>query len=182
MNPPSPRIIQRAADIWVSLLSNPKYDNLGNDTQEEPISVLRNRMAGSLAEVMPRNNTPDVLARFAEELKKILSGPYEWESEWNGKKEKHISHFTSLSVDYGPDVALHEAAKKAGLEMEFPWKTSMWLNENSLSVSNGYAAPSYYHYPLKNDRWLVTRLRGEDISKIIALVEDGILTPELTPV
>ena len=83
-----------------------------------------------------------------------------------------------LSVDYHPDKTLSTAAKAAGLQMEFPWKTTMWLSAGSLSLSAGYGAGSVYHYPLNDGRWLVTRLYGEDIGKVVDYVQGG--KPEFT--
>lgn len=170
---PNPRIVARAANLWIGLLSNPKYDNLGANSPEPLGSVRVNRMASIMTSLLPKNNTQDVLQRFGKELEKILLAPYEWQSEWNGKKETHVSIFRELSVDYHPDVALSSAAKAAGLEMKFPWKTSMWIDEQWLSLSCGYGAPTVYHYPLTNGRWLTAKLSGDDMLKIIALVESG---------
>lgn len=46
-----------------------------------------------------------------------------------------------LSCDYGPDHELAEAAEKAGIDCtRFPWKTSMYINNDEISVSDGYRA------------------------------------------
>lgn len=172
---PNPRIVDRAVALWIEMLRAPKYDNLGPNSPEGFGVVLSNTMASVLAHAAPKNNTPEVLVRFGEELKKILLHGLTITSL--GQPYHHTP--TYLSVDYEPDTYLATAAKRAGLEMGFPWKTSMTLDGKSLSVTNGYGAPQEYHYPLSGDRWLVTRLCGEDVSKIIALIEGGVLTPEL---
>ena len=71
----------------------------------------------------------------------------------------------------GADVFLRQAAERAGLKMEFPWKTTMHVENEYVCVSNGYGSAYVYHYPLSGDRWLATTLHGDDISKVIALVE-----------
>jgi hypothetical protein len=55
----------------------------------------------------------------------------------------------------------------------------MWIGEDYISVSAGYAAASVYHYPLDNGKWLVTCLSGPEIAKIKKFVTDGTL-PEFT--
>ena len=56
----------------------------------------------------------------------------------------------------------------------------MWLHDDHLSVSWGYRSPTDYHYPLQEGRWFVTTLYGDDMPKIIALVEAGVLNLDLT--
>lgn len=172
---PNPRIVDRAVALWIEMLRAPKYDNLGPNSPEGFGVVLSNTMASVLAHAAPKNNTPEVLARFGAELKDILL--HGLTITILDQAFHHIP--TRLRFDCDPETGLATAAKRAGLKMEFPWKTSMALEENFLSVVNGYGAPQEYHYPLSGDRWLVTRLCGEDIPKIIALVESGVLTPEL---
>lgn len=167
---PNPRIIDRAVQWWIQALSAPKYDNLGDDSRESFKSQVTNRFAGALAAKLPKNNTPDVLEKFGQALRAVLMTPKE-----NGYTPNY------LSVDYGPDEHLSEAATAAGLKMQFPWKTHMFLADDYFSVSCGYAAPDDYHYPLSEDRWLVVKLSGKDIPKIIALVEAGIIDTDLKP-
>lgn len=178
---PNERIVDRAVALWMAMLANPKYDNLGSESRESPESQSANKMASVLAGMVPKNNTSEVLQRFGEELRKILLAPLEWESTWGAETKKYTTLFSRMSVDYHPDVPLATAAERAGLKMEFPWKTSMSLAEDHLSLCYGYGAPYLYHYPLSGDRWLVTTLCGDDITKVIELVEAGVLTPQLTP-
>ena len=172
---PNERIVARAAHLWRQALENPRYDN--GDKSSSGF------MGMGLARMIPKNNTPDVLDKFESELRSILMAPLKWEYENSVSKEKshHETLFSSLSVDYGPDIPLAEAANRAGLKMEFPWKTYMYLTESYLSFSRGYGARSEYHYPLSEDRWLVCLLSGEDIKKIIDLVESGLLGLDLAP-
>lgn len=173
---PNERIVDRAVHLWVQMLGDPKYDNLGPNSLEPPDSFIANKMAAAISSQLPRNNTPEVLARFGAELKKLLMGPTKWKSDYGGEYEQTIDY---LGVDYQPDRALALAAERAGLVMKFPWKTTMHLRGDTLSVSCGYGAAHVYHYPLTNDRWLVTTLYGDDMPKIIALVEGGVLGCDL---
>lgn len=46
-----------------------------------------------------------------------------------------------LRCDYDPDIKLAEAAEKAGIDcMKFPWKTSMYIDHDKISVCDGYGA------------------------------------------
>lgn len=46
-----------------------------------------------------------------------------------------------LRCDYGPDIKLGLAAEKAGIDcVKFPWKTSMYIDNDEISVSDGYGA------------------------------------------
>lgn len=115
--------------------------------------------------MIPRNNTAEVLGAFGVALKRLLKIPTEG------------GYYTTyLGVDYDPDLILRKAADEAGLKMQFPWKTRMVIQAKCLSFAVGYVAEDVYHYPLPDDRWLVTTLRGSDIDKIIEYVNGG--TPE----
>lgn len=64
---------------------------------------------------------------FAEELKQTI------------KQELERLGRVYLSVDYGPDAELADAADKAGISYAaFPVKTSMWIYEGKVSVACGY--------------------------------------------
>lgn len=172
---PNERIVDRACTLWMAMLRNPKYDNLGSSAHEAKWSDI----LPSLLAQCGKKPSDETIARFGVELKKVLMAPLEWTAdsrfEKDGKPTTYTTLFNHLSVDYGPDIPLSTAAKRAGLEMEFPWKTSMFLREDCLYLGYGYGAPYVYHYPLTGDRWLETTLCGGDMPKIIALVEAGVL-------
>lgn len=171
---PNERIVDRACALWVAMLRNPKYDNGDKSFGGLMTQMLASRLKGG---------EPDAIDRFGVELKKILMAPLEWEAKAyrdGDKPTKYTTLFNHLSVDYGPDIPLKEAALRAGLSMEFPWKTTMTLAADYLSLGYGYGAPYVYHYPLSGDRWLETTLSGRDIDKIVALIEDGILSLDLS--
>lgn len=163
------------------MLHNPKYDNLGSSAHNASWSEILPSLIAHCA----KKPAADAIARFGVELKKILMAPLEWEAtayKAGDAPKKYTTLFSRLAVDYGPDVPLQEAAKRAGLEMEFPWKTSMSLQHDWLSLGYGYGAPYVYHYPLSGDRWLETTLYGDDIGKVIALVESGVIDLKLNPI
>jgi hypothetical protein len=171
-------LIDKAVELWITMLSKPKYDNLGKNSKEPIDSITANTLASSLANMIPKNNTPNILSKFGKALKDIMLNGYDW--EYSGSKHHtNGEDIRCLSVDYHPDTALSAAAERVGLKMEFPWKTNMHFYKDSISVSYGYGAESVYYYPLNNGEWLATKLHGSDVNKIIKLVEKNILDLEL---
>ena len=163
---PTELTAKRAASIWRKLLADPVYDNLG-DGPASPEDRFNTGMANAMISMLPNNATNELLDAFETKLAKELL---------NETRDPYIR--TSLSVDYHPCEILQFCADRVGLNMQFPWKTSMNVHGDHLSVRAGYGAPSMFHYPLPDGRWLVTTLHGSDISKVIDLVQGG--TPEFT--
>jgi hypothetical protein len=166
MRDPNEKTVDRAIEIWKRLLIKPKYDNLGPRLFDyTPEEAMPNLMATILAAKLPNNSTEEVLIKFGESLKIRLM---------NEMKQRGYP-CAYLRVDYDPDTVLKGAAEDAGLKTQFPWKTSMHIDEKYVSVACGYQAPCIYHYPMPNDRWLMTSLHGtpEDIQKLVQLAEEG---------
>lgn len=160
---PNERIVKRAVALWKRMLSNPTYDALGTGPRSAGDQITMGIGAPALANLLPRNNTPEVLDRFGESLIGLLMTPH-------GEGGYYI---TSLGVDYGPDQTLSAAAEASGLKMEFPWKTYMYIEADYVSVCNGYGADAVYHYPLDSTRWLVCRLAGKDVGTVLDAVRSG---------
>jgi len=139
------------------MLDQPKFDN-GD-------SSLHGFMAVSLVESIPTNTTPDLLDAFGEELVKRILTPSDHDPEY--------FEGSNLSVDYNPCPALSESAFAVGLECGFPWKTTMWVYADSISLRHGYGAKTVFHYALGNGKWLVTTLSGSEIELIKKHVTDG---------
>ncbi len=71
----------------------------------------------------------------SEEQKQVFMG----ELQKAVQKELKRLGRVYLSVDYGPDRMLAEAADKANIAYAaFPVKTSMWVSEGSVKVAYGY--------------------------------------------
>ncbi len=123
------KAIEIAVELWKSLLANPKYDNMGDTGSPEE----RRRMgtASTLASMIPKNNTRDRLEAFGEALTRILR---------DNPKSCQCGDTIILSVDYNPNRTLAQAATEAGLKMEWPWKTVMWIKDDSVKLRSGYAA------------------------------------------
>lgn len=143
---PSKRTAKRAAQIWVSWLRHPNYD-VGLE------GLPRIELLG-LAALQPSNANDETLARFADELEKLILTP--------SSDDPNSFENADLHVDYEPCNALKVAADRAGLKMEFPYKTSVDIYESYLVSKAGYGAFWEYHYALDNGKWLVTTLTGSD--------------------
>lgn len=159
---PNEIIVDRAITIWKRALSAPKYQIVAQGErrfQDDKSEMLAN----ILPHMIPKNNTSEILTEFGRSLKVIVMAGKVLESG-------NTYYDPFLSVDYHPCERLAVAAKESGLNMEFPYKTDMYIGEDHLTWSYGYGAPRQYHYPLADGRWLVTRLYGEDINKVIEYV------------
>ena len=167
---PNERIVDRAVEIWKRLLREPKFDN-----GDKSFTGLMGQTFAGMVNDKTNNSTDEILDKFGVELKVLLMSEVTLE-ELQGKPpaEKPFPYYhNSLGVDYGPDWILSAAAQRAGLTTQFPWKTNMSISENYVCLGSGYAAPWVYHYPLKDGRWLLAKLSGEDVAKVIEYVEGG---------
>lgn len=53
-----------------------------------------------------------------------------------------------IRVDYGPDYILSDLAQETGVSPNgFPWKTTMWIVKDKVTVSAGYGAPRKVIFP-----------------------------------
>ncbi len=162
---PNERMINRVAEIWKRALANPVYES-GNPRHPH----LPSMMADAMVRNLPRDNTTEKLNAFGVALAASLMDA--GDRHTLGYYDQH------LDVDYQPCGKLRKAAEAAGLKMHFPIKTRMYFCNEFITFSMGYASECEYHYPLKNGRWLVTRLSGEDIGKVVEYVDGG--KPEFT--
>jgi len=173
---PNPVIIAKACDLWCQMLRQPKFDALGpqSDLRDDPNGSmgLAQMMATSVA--AKTGVSEDSLCAFGGRLTTLLRNKTTYDRETGEFVVREDGWYqTSLGVDYGPDAVLAEAGKSAGIpEGRWPWKTHMWISSDYVSLSYGYGAETVYYYPL-DDRWLVTRLYGSDISKVLEYVRGG---------
>lgn len=158
--PASEHIIQRVCELWVRQLRNIKYDNGDRSAYGALTQAIASQLRPTLSD--------DDLERFRIELAKLLR---------DGVETQYGRHYTRyLGVDYDPDRILHAAAVNANLNIRgkaWPWKTTISFYGDYIGVSAGYAAPEVNHYPLIDGRWLICRLCGDDIDKIINQAERG---------
>lgn len=147
-----PILIERAVEIWKHLLRNPVFKN-GDETQAGAMVAV----FAVLARRCPP--TEERLEQFGSVLGELLAN-----------SERRDAY---MSVDYGPEGVLKQAAERSGLTADWPCKTSVWVGEDSLRVTVGYGSESQNHYQLPDGRWLVTTLSGSEINKVIKLVMEG---------
>jgi len=162
-------LVGRLVTLWRRRLIN------STNVAHAPTSTLTEQDIlgmGLMALVKAHAGTPEdtQLVLFGEKLTELLSTPQPY------RHNPHAKHMvTRTCVDYNPDECLGAAADAAGIDhICFPIKTEIWLEDNCVGVSNGYAGEYMYHYPLSNDAWLITSLRGNDVSKIVAAINAGI--------
>ena len=158
----SNRIIARAVDLWCVKLTNPTFDN-GDNT---PTGAFGSHLAEINID-MELKSEPQ-LAEKIEVFRKDLTVRVKADIKAGGRQYRY------LDTDYAPNDLLSDSARIAGISGAFfSVKSSVSINPDSVCSSFGYQGERLYHYPLKDDRWLVTSLYGEDISKIIAQIEAG---------
>ncbi len=150
------RMVDRAVTIWKRALANPIYRNTTPRDREHFQFEVLNAMTAAL----PKNNTPEVLERFGEALKDILTNGLMVTPDY-GDRQPYQLRDRHLSVDYHPCRSLAAAAERAGLKMEFPIKTGMYIGDDHISFSMGYGEPRTYHYPLPDGRWFTSGLSGD---------------------
>lgn len=112
---------------WAEQVGAPRFQNVRPEErswESDFVSVT----AHMLADKHPV--TPEAGRGFAQALQRRV------------EEDLKRPGWTHLGVDYGPDPMLAEAAEEAGVSMSrFPWKTSMWVHRDYVTVSTGYGAP-----------------------------------------
>ena len=111
----------KMANWWADQITNPNQ-NMGTEEQggNDTINLLGTLLA---ARYMPNNEQINV---FRDKLTEIIV-------------TKGVS---DLSVDYGPDVYLSEAAEYAGINPNcFPWKSSTYITSTGeIIAKRGYGS------------------------------------------
>lgn len=89
------------------------------------------------------NNMPqeDDIKRFESRLSEKI------------KEEVEANGDLTLSVDYGLDYILGEIARETGIsEKRFPWKVSMLIMKDKITVRDGYVKPVKVIFPTKTEK------------------------------
>ncbi|MRX32778.1 hypothetical protein [Aminobacter sp. MDW-2] len=166
-------IIERGVELWCRALRAPRFDNGAPSFMASGLAAINSETA--IAKV---DDYGAAIERFRAILTERLKFLRDNAGKPTGKESQYgpeTYHFDRwLSVDYGPEKNLAEAATAAGLPTKaFSWKSTVTLLSNSVCASFGYGAEDRYHYPLKDGSWLICDLRGGDMPAIIKAVEDG---------
>lgn len=128
---------QAAAQWWASAIGAPTFDN-GDGLQS---------MLGTLLAAGKPAPTVSEARSFADILAARIQTDLDRCREYGD---------LSIGVDYVPDRILAEAAREAGIStLRFPWKTMMWVNDDHVTVSAGYRAPTVLVWA--SEEWLANR-------------------------
>lgn len=117
-------IAKKAADWWKSKLAN---GDRGDAKLENGLAQLL-AMTRDVADI----GQTEALDKFAVVLSEKID-----EALLSGRQ-------VYLGVDYHPDRVLSDAATEACVKvpyMGWPFKTSMWVDQDKITVREGYGAP-----------------------------------------
>lgn len=170
-------IIDRAVELWCRALARPRFDNGDSSTNGGFAMALHIINAGRDRDQV---NYGEAIERFRRILSAQLKEARDKNGQPTGRQGPNGPEFYRLERHLGtdhPDPALAKAATEAGVpHSAFSWKSTVsFYDDGCVSASFGYGAPHFNHYPLSDGSWLVCQLRGEDMPKIIAAVESGVL-------
>ncbi|KEI95010.1 hypothetical protein N496_18765 (plasmid) [Clostridium botulinum A2B3 87] len=116
-----------ASEWWADKVINPKFDN-GDDSSNGELAMVLALMATKSIDNIAKDKFINFLSNSIEEM-------------------LNKGNNVTLDVDYHACRELSEAGKYAGIsESNFPWKTTMWIDKNHVSVSYGHRAKEEYLY------------------------------------
>jgi hypothetical protein len=125
--------IAAAAKWWADQLRMPPFMDNGDAYQ----SILGSTTAVTLPPLQENQ-----IGRFERWLAWLCQTNFS--KNWNPSEPDWARGCRTLATDYGPDLTLHFAAKRAGiigdLMLRFPWKTVMWISPGSVKLRCGYGA------------------------------------------
>lgn len=125
-----------AAKWWADKLRNvgPGHFNNGDDSSTGGIGMM---LATMLASKTQASN--EKIDLFEKKLAETI------------KEEVEDRDSMTLSVDYGPDRVLGRLAEECAVSTNgFPWKTTMWIDKENVSVSSGYRSPEKTIFPIES--------------------------------
>ena len=119
-----------AAEWWASKIDGRHHHDNGDRSPGGLLAMI-------LADTGMQPPSEEQLDLFkAALIKRLESGQY----TFNGR--------TSLYCDYGPDLVLRESASEAGItKNNFPYKTGMMIQNDVVSVKDGYYSQYCTIYP-----------------------------------
>ena len=157
---PTKETAKYAANIVREWLENISFMDTGEQDLER--KVIGDIMTMKIQESNPISN--ETLNAFIKDLEQAMLT----------QNEHGYCEMASIHIDYGPWGSIAELATKHGIHYShFPVKTTMFVNEDYVSVRKGYGSPNVFHYLLENGKWLITTLSGKDIDKIKDHVVNG---------
>jgi hypothetical protein len=133
--------IKAACEWWAKSLSGGHFQDNGDPLQSVAATLLRSEVA------IP---TEDQLQAFRLALAERIHAAIVRQDIWHVDNPLRGGALEGrcISVDYGPEPILREAAELAGINRNrFPIKTVMWLSPGLVKVACGYRAAETVIYP-----------------------------------
>lgn len=131
---PRPEAIA-AADWWAQKLASPGRHDVGRGAEES--SALANTVAALVQRQRSQAEIDAFRLALAEEIEQHVAR-YSWRPD-----DPHFgSAMRAITVDYGPDPVLADAAERAGFQLkilDLPMKTVMWINPGIVQVAGGHS-------------------------------------------
>ena len=114
----------KAAQWWAA-----KLNTGGTDAKLEGENQLVSHIFGGMLQARARKqNTAEKVRKFTELLAEHL--------------EAQRGQYVYIGVDYGPDYQLGSVCAAAEVDgSALPWKTSMFIDGDTVIVSEGYGGP-----------------------------------------
>ena len=193
---PTPQIVDRFVHVVLRAMKAPahvRFNQLGKDERRgDAQAALTEALCQGMVARMTRGTPASAFEKFEELLRAALTTeqPFkDWPEfaddpkaadSWKRDRswERQRSYYEA-SADYGPDPLTAALMARAGLnEHHFPIKSNFSIGGlygepegQYVTEAVGYGAPRSYHYPLGEDRWLVTSLTGNlaDMRRLCAL-------------
>ena len=116
---------RKAAHWWAQFLESPVMPDNGDRSE---LGFMTSGLASILQDKERSKLPPDAAQKFEDALFDLLID----RDGWN-----------CFGVDYGPDYILQQAATRAGFALGMtvlPWKTTMWIEGDKVTVRAGYQA------------------------------------------
>jgi len=132
-------VSQKAAKWWADQLRGTAKLDDGDNTLE---GKMRAENAAMLQETEKQKQSPELINKFELELANIILVD-NFDFELTNTIMMGQERIWKIGVDYHPDGLLQEAANRAGLPLEMttlPWKTTMWIEDEKITVHCGYSA------------------------------------------
>ncbi len=123
---------QAIAKWWAEQLGAPTFDNGDKSEAGDMASIL-----ATMISVQAGGVTEAQSAKFVELLSERVDESLRKQSEYGNDYTRRVT----LGTDYGPEYALADAAREAGIPASrFPWKTMTRATLDHVVVSPGYGA------------------------------------------
>lgn len=131
-------VIDVVVNWWADAVCYPTFDN-GDKSEIGAITML----LASIIDAEKGIPSKDIINKFktylGNEVRKEL---FDYPDDC----------YCTLSVDYQSEGSLNIAAKKANLNANFPWKTTMWIHRNEVSVCIGDSPRCEIVYDIKENK------------------------------